>query len=232
MNNNQSPPITVLAAEGVGRQFKQMDQIITVIRDTSFSIAQGEIVGLLGPSGSGKSTLLHLCGLLEKPDQGSIQILGRSVNELNDNQRSLFRQNHLGFVYQYHHLLKDFSALENVMIPQLIAGYSKREARKKAADLLSQVNLSHRLHHRPGKLSGGEQQRVAIARALVNSPQILLADEPTGNLDTKTTEEVFLLLKTLAKAMNLSAIIATHNLELAKRMDRIMRVEDGVIHQL
>ena len=232
MNNNQSPPMTVLAAEGVGRQFKQMDQIITVIRDTSFSIAQGEIVGLLGPSGSGKSTLLHLCGLLEKPDQGSIQILGRSVNELNDNQRSLFRQNHLGFVYQYHHLLKDFSALENVMIPQLIAGYSKREARKKAADLLSQVNLSHRLHHRPGKLSGGEQQRVAIARALVNSPQILLADEPTGNLDTKTTEEVFLLLKTLAKAMNLSAIIATHNLELAKRMDRIMRVEDGVIHQL
>lgn len=232
MNNNQSPPMTVLAAEGVGRQFKQMDQIITVIRDTSFSIAQGEIVGLLGPSGSGKSTLLHLCGLLEKPDQGSIQILGRSVNELNDNQRSLFRQNHLGFVYQYHHLLKDFSALENVMIPQLIAGYSKREARKKAADLLSQVNLSHRLHHRPGKLSGGEQQRVAIARALVNSPQILLADEPTGNLDTKTTEEVFLLLKKLAKAMNLSAIIATHNLELAKRMDRIMRVEDGVIHQL
>ena len=232
MNNNQSPPITVLVADGVGRQFKQMDQIITVIRDTSFSIAQGEIVGLLGPSGSGKSTLLHLCGLLEKPDQGSIQILGRSVNELNDNQRSLFRQNHLGFVYQYHHLLKDFSALENVMIPQLIAGYSKREARKKAADLLSQVNLSHRLHHRPGKLSGGEQQRVAIARALVNSPQILLADEPTGNLDTKTTEEVFLLLKTLAKAMNLSAIIATHNLELAKRMDRIMRVEDGIIHQL
>ena len=230
MNNNQS--VTVLVAEGVGRQFKQMAEVITVIRDTSFSIAQGEIVGLLGPSGSGKSTLLHLCGLLEKPDQGSIQILGRSVNELNDNQRSLFRQNHLGFVYQYHHLLKDFSALENVMIPQLIAGYSKREARKKAADLLSQVNLSHRLHHRPGKLSGGEQQRVAIARALVNSPQILLADEPTGNLDTKTTEEVFLLLKTLAKAMNLSAIIATHNLDLAKRMDRIMRVEDGVIHQL
>ena len=232
MNNNQSPPITVLVADGVGRQFKQMDQIITVIRDSSFSMSQGEIVGLLGPSGSGKSTLLHLCGLLEKPDQGKIEILGQSVNELNDNQRSLFRQNHLGFVYQYHHLLKDFSALENVMIPQLIAGYSKREARKKAADLLSQVNLSHRLHHRPGKLSGGEQQRVAIARALVNSPQILLADEPTGNLDTKTTEEVFLLLKTLAKAMNLSAIIATHNLELAKRMDRIMRVEDGIIHQL
>ncbi|MBL0337759.1 MAG: ABC transporter ATP-binding protein [Rhodospirillaceae bacterium] len=232
MNNNQSPPITVLVADGVGRQFKQMDQIITVIRDSSFSMSQGEIVGLLGPSGSGKSTLLHLCGLLEKPDQGKIEILGQSVNELNDNQRSLFRQNHLGFVYQYHHLQKDFSALENVMIPQLIAGHSKREAQKKAADLLSQVNLSHRLHHRPGKLSGGEQQRVAIARALVNSPQILLADEPTGNLDTKTTEEVFLLLKNLAKAMNLSAIIATHNLDLAKRMDRIMRVEDGVIHQL
>lgn len=233
MNNN--PFLSnqvVLVADKIGRQFKQMDQVISVIHDTSFSIAQGEIVGLLGPSGSGKSTLLHICGLLEKPDQGKIEILGRSVNQLNDNQRSLFRQNHLGFVYQYHHLLKDFSALENVMIPQLIAGYSKKEARKKASDLLSQVNLSHRLHHRPGKLSGGEQQRVAVARALVNSPQILLADEPTGNLDTKTTEEVFSLLKNLTKAMNLSAIIATHNLELAKRMDRVMRLEDGVIHQL
>ena len=221
-----------LEIRGIKKSFGTGDSRVNVLKGLDLDIEKGEFCVLLGPSGSGKSTLLHLCGLLEKPDQGSIQILGRSVNELNDNQRSLFRQNHLGFVYQYHHLLKDFSALENVMIPQLIAGYSKREARKKAADLLSQVNLSHRLHHRPGKLSGGEQQRVAIARALVNSPQILLADEPTGNLDTKTTEEVFLLLKTLAKAMNLSAIIATHNLDLAKRMDRIMRVEDGVIHQL
>ncbi len=220
----------ILTLRSVSRKFRQYNGFLPVIRDCNFSIKSGKMVALLGPSGSGKSTLLHICGLLEQPDEGDVLVSGQSAAKLSDYRRSLLRQNYIGFVYQYHHLLKDFSALENVMIPQLIFGRSRVQAKQNALELLEKVKLSDRLNHRPGKLSGGEQQRVAIARALANNPKILLADEPTGNLDTKTTEEVFLLIQKLAREMGLAALIATHNLDLAKRMDEVMRIEDGKIH--
>lgn len=200
-----------------------------ILKSASLEIRPGEIVALVGPSGSGKSTLLHVAGLLEKPDAGQVIINGREVSGLSDNERTAIRRDTLGFVYQYHHLLAEFSALENIVIPQYLASRSKKDARTRASKLLGAMNLAERGDHRPGQLSGGEQQRVAIARALANRPQLLLADEPTGNLDPRTAALIFDGLIDMVRKEGLAAIIATHNFNLAARMDRAILIEDGVL---
>jgi lipoprotein-releasing system ATP-binding protein len=219
----------VLALAGVTRIFAQGGGRLEVIHDASFAIRRGEMVALVGPSGSGKSTLLHIAGLLERPSGGVIELAGRPVAGLADGARTALRRSTLGFVYQYHHLLPEFSALENVVLPQMIAGRPRREARLRGLELLRRVGLSERASHRPARLSGGEQQRVAIARALANQPALLLADEPTGNLDHHTADDAFALLTELVRGEGLAALIATHNLELARRMDRTMTIQDGVV---
>ena len=216
-----------LELRGVGRTFVQGERKLEVLKDVSLSLRPGEMVALVGPSGSGKSTLLYIAGLLERPDRGEILIEGQSCDVRNDARRTALRGKHLGFVYQFHHLLPEFSALENVVLPQLVAGKSGRQARDRATDLLKHLGLAERLGHRPARLSGGEQQRVAIARALANEPAVLLADEPTGNLDHDTAEEVFEQLQGLVRDRGLAGLIATHNMELASRMDRILRMQDG-----
>ena len=219
----------VLALSGVTRIFAQGGSRLEVIHDASFTIKRGEMVALVGPSGSGKSTLLHIAGLLERPSGGTIELAGRPVAGLADAARTALRRSMLGFVYQYHHLLPEFSALENVVLPQMIAGRPRREARKRALELLTHVGLAERASHRPARLSGGEQQRVAIARALANRPALLLADEPTGNLDHRSADEAFALLTELVRGDGLAALIATHNLDLAGRMDRTLTIQDGVV---
>jgi lipoprotein-releasing system ATP-binding protein len=219
-----------LALRGVRQSFPEAGGgRLRVIEDATVSIQRGEMVALIGPSGSGKSTLLHIAGLLEKPEAGEVWITGVAAHALNDAQRTELRRGTIGFVYQYHHLLPEFSALENVVLPQMIAGFPRRDASERAKELLGNVGLGERLAHRPAKLSGGEQQRVAIARGLANRPSLLLADEPTGNLDTHTAEDVFVLLVRLVHEMGLAALIATHNLELADRMDRRLTIHDGRI---
>ncbi len=202
---------------------------LDVLRGLELTIRHGEIVALVGPSGAGKSTLLHVAGLLEKPHKGRIFVNGRDCSRLGDDQRSAVRRREIGFVYQFHNLLPEFSALENVQIPQLIAGHDKGEAAERAAEVLGYLGLGERLEHRPAELSGGEQQRVAIARAVANGPRLLLADEPTGNLDPKTADKVFDILLKLVRASGLAGLIATHNLELAARMDRRVSLENGVL---
>ena len=187
------------------------------------------LVVVLGPNEAGKSTLLHVAGLLERPDAGEVVVTGTPCSRRTDGERTALRRARLGFVYQYHHLLPEFSALENVMLPQMIAGKRRAEARTRAAELLALVGLSERASHRPGRLSGGEQQRVAVARALANGPRVLLADEPTGNLDHRTAEAVFGELMKLVRDHDLAALVATHNLELAARMDRVLALQDGVV---
>lgn len=204
-------------------------QKLKILKRVSLTLKTGEIVALLGPSGSGKSTLLHVAGLLDKVDAGSIEILGHVCTGLNDRERTLIRRQKIGFVYQFHHLLPEFTALENVLMPKLISGDSFKDSQDQASNLLSNLGLSQRLTHKPSQLSGGEQQRVAIARALIHKPCLLLADEPTGNLDPKTSDVVFDELFRFAKASNLTALIATHNFELAGRMDRIVRLDQGVL---
>jgi len=216
-----------LELRGVGRTFVQGDRKLEVLKDVSLRLHPGELVALVGPSGSGKSTLLYIAGLLERPDHGEILIEGKNCDVRNDGRRTALRGQNLGFVYQFHHLLPEFSALENVILPQLIAGKSKRRARERARELLEHLGLAARLDHRPARLSGGEQQRVAIARALANEPAVLLADEPTGNLDHDTADEVFDQLHALVRGRGLAGLIATHNMELAGRMDRILRMQDG-----
>ena len=196
------------------------------MRDVDVTLARGETVALLGPSGSGKSSLLHIAGLLEKPSAGEVIIGGVSTANLNDAERTRIRRDVLGFVYQFHHLLPEFSALGNVMLPQLIAGNSRATAKSEAVRLLSALGLKDRVSHQPGQLSGGEQQRTAIARALANKPALLLADEPTGNLDPKTSDVVFDALLELVRGEGLAALIATHDRRLAERMDRVLRIED------
>ncbi len=217
----------VLEMRGVCRSFKQGKQSLQVLRGVDLEIAKGEIVALIGPSGSGKSTLLQLAGLLEKPTKGDIYLEGRKCSNVNDSIRTTLRKDYLGFVYQYHNLLGDFSALENVMIPQLIDGVKVKQAKDRAQWLLKRLGLEKRMSHRPAEMSGGEQQRVAIARALANMPKLLLADEPTGNLDPKTSEIVFTELLSIVKETGLSALVATHNFDLADRMDRKVKLEEG-----
>ena len=218
---------SALVLNDVVRTYRFAEHALEVLRGASLSIETGELVGLVGPSGSGKSTLLHLAGPLDWPDDGDVLVAGRSCQDMNDKERTLVRRNDIGFVYQFHHLLPEFSALENVMLPLMISGERRPVARTRARDLIDAVGLSDREAHRPARLSGGEQQRVALARALANEPRVLLADEPTGNLDVHTSAEVFDLLMSLVRATNLSALVATHNLELAGKMDRIITLEDG-----
>jgi lipoprotein-releasing system ATP-binding protein len=213
----------------VARTFKQAGTTLPVLRGVSLSLWPGEIAALVGPSGAGKSTLLHIAGLLEPPDGGQVLLAGRECGTMSDGERTELRRAQLGFVYQFHHLLPEFSALENVMLPQMIAGAGKAKARARAQELLGLVGLAQRTGHRPARLSGGEQQRVAIVRALANSPRVLLGDEPTGNLDLHTAEDVMGALIDLVRRTGLAALIATHNLELARRMDRILSLEEGVV---
>ncbi len=224
--------IPAIELKNVIKKFKQGSQSLEVLKGINLVVNPGEVVALVGQSGAGKSTLLQISGLLEQPSSGEIFFDGKKCSKLNDVQRTELRRDYVGFVYQYHNLLPDFNALENVMLPQLIAGVSTKLAEEKARWLLSKMKLDKRLKHRPSELSGGEQQRVAIARALANSPKLLLADEPTGNLDPKTSEIVFSELVSLVKDTGLAALIATHNFELAEKMDRKVRLQDGKIVDL
>ena len=225
---NDAAP-AALALEGVVRTFRQGPETLEVLRGVSFRIEPGQMVALVGPSGAGKSTLLQICGLLEKPDEGDVLIDGKSSIKLSDDARTEIRGNTLGFVYQYHHLLPEFSAIENVVLPQMILGLGRTQARERGSKLLAALGLSEREKHRPARLSGGEQQRVAVARALANSPSILLADEPTGNLDHQTADRVFKQLMQLVHGTGIAALVATHNNELAQQMDRILTLEDGLV---
>ena len=217
----------ILRLSKVTRSFQTEAGTLDVLRGVDLDIHAGEMVALVGPSGAGKSTMLQIAGLLEPPSSGSVEIDGKEATGLSDSQRTGLRRLTIGYVYQFHHLLPEFSALENVAMPQIIAGQPKRQAKDRATALLDQVGLSHRLDHRPSRLSGGEQQRTAIARALGNNPKLLLADEPTGNLDHTTADAVFDLLMDLIHGSGTGALVATHNLDLAKRMSRIVEMQDG-----
>jgi len=223
---NEAP---ILELCNVIKTYRQGKQKLEVLGGIDLRIQSGEITALVGQSGAGKSTLLQIAGLLDKPTSGKILINGENIAKVSDDVRTSLRRDYIGFVYQYHNLLGDFSALENVMMPMLIAGVKKHEAEDKASFLLNKLKLAHRLHHRPAELSGGEQQRVAIARALANGPRLLLADEPTGNLDPNTAEEVFDLLLSVIRETGLAALIATHNMDLASRMDRQLKLLGGKI---
>jgi lipoprotein-releasing system ATP-binding protein len=221
-----------LFLHGISRQFHQGDSTLDVLKSAELAVWPGQSVALVGPSGAGKSTLLHIAGLLEHPDSGEVYIDGVATSHLSDTQRTRIRRNDIGFVYQFHHLLPEFSAVENVMLPQMIRGLSQREAGTRSAELLTYLGLKERLTHRPAELSGGEQQRVAIARAVANAPRLLLADEPTGNLDVHTSEHVFETLTQLVRASGLATIIATHNLDIAAQMDRRVTIRDGLVVEL
>jgi lipoprotein-releasing system ATP-binding protein len=217
----------VLSIRGLERTYETAAGGLTVLRGVDLDVAPGEIVGLIGPSGSGKSSLLHAAGLLEHPNAGEITVLGVECSKLDDRERSRIRLSTIGFVYQFHHLLPEFSALDNVALPQMIAGKPRNAAQDRARGLLSELGLAERVDHQPAQLSGGEQQRVAIARALANSPRLLLADEPTGNLDPHTSGAVFDSLYALARKTGVACLVATHNLELARHMDRVLALKDG-----
>ncbi|OYX00855.1 MAG: ABC transporter [Caulobacter vibrioides] len=217
----------VLALRGLERVYKTEAGDLPVLRGVDLDVYPGEVVGLIGPSGSGKSSLLHSAGLLERPDAGLVALEGRDCSKLSERARTRIRLGTVGFVYQFHHLLPEFSALENVAMPLTIAGRGRREAEARAKDLLEGLGLGHRLNHQPAQMSGGEQQRVAIARALANRPKLLLADEPTGNLDPATSAAVFQSLYQVCREQGVAAVIATHNMELARFMDRVGALKDG-----
>jgi lipoprotein-releasing system ATP-binding protein len=221
------PP--ALQLEAVERRYIQGESTLEILSGASLSVWPGESVALIAPSGAGKSTLLHIAGLLEHPDSGEVTICERATTKLPDSERTSIRRSDIGFIYQFHHLLPEFTALENVMLPQMILGLSRGEAKARAEDLLAFLGLAKRLDHRPAELSGGEQQRVAIARAVANAPRVLLADEPTGNLDPGTADLVFETLTKLVQATELAAVIATHNLALAGRMTRRVTLQEGKI---
>ncbi|MBO6918052.1 MAG: ABC transporter ATP-binding protein [Rhizobiaceae bacterium] len=229
ISNAQDLAMELLAVE---RHYKQGDEKLTILNGVNFKLNRGETVALIAPSGAGKSTLLHMAGLLERPDGGEVIIDGVACSDLSDEQRTDVRGKKIGFVYQFHHLLPEFSASENVVIPQLISGLDKKEAESRAKELLEYLKLGHRISHRPTELSGGEQQRVAIARAVANAPSVLLADEPTGNLDPETATYVFEALEALVKQSGLSAMVATHNHDLARQMDRCVTLKDGQLVEL
>lgn len=218
----------VLTLQGISKAYhKGKSNEISILKDLNFNLNKGEVVGLVAPSGAGKSTLLHIAGLLDTADEGRVSIDGVDQTGLSDRALTRTRRQSVGFIYQFHHLLPEFSAIENIVLPQMANGCGRDQAAARAADLLDRVGLSDRGSHRPAELSGGEQQRVAFCRAMANAPKILLADEPTGNLDPTTSDTVFAVLIDLVKETGLSALIATHNLELAKRMDRMVKLEDG-----
>jgi len=225
--NQQQWPLLFLSQ--VGRTYKQADTNLHILKGVNLAVWPGELVALVAPSGEGKSTLLHCAALLEKPDSGEVYIATQPTVGLSDVERTAIRRTKIGFIYQFHHLLNDLSALENVMLPQLIFGLSEEEAHKRALEILSFLGLSHRLSHRPSELSGGEQQRVAIARAIANRPGLILGDEATGNLDTKTAENVFSLLVYLTKTLQFAALIATHNENLAAQADRRVFLREGLL---
>ncbi len=225
-------PRTVLQLAAVERHYGEGETMLSILKGADLQLRSGETVALVAPSGTGKSTLLHLAGLLEHPDGGEVLVGNRPCNDLSDDERTAMRRTDIGFVYQFHHLLPEFSAVENIMMPQLIAGLSKQEARERAVQLLDYMRIGHRAEHRPSELSGGEQQRVAIARAVANAPRILLADEPTGNLDPTTASYVFEALEALVRQSGLAALIATHNHELAGRMDRRVTIEGGKVVEM
>ena len=225
MNDNAS----VLDIVDMERTYGGGEHSLTVLKEANLQIYAGEMVALVAPSGTGKSTLLHSAGLLERPDDGEVFINGTPTRTMKDSDRTLLRRSSVGFVYQFHHLLPEFSAAENLMVPQMVAGISKNLARERALELLSYMRLEHRAEHRPSELSGGEQQRVAIARAVANTPSLLLADEPTGNLDPETSDHVFAMLYKLVRETGLAALIATHNHDLARQMDRAVTLESGKI---
>ena len=218
----------VLRLSGIGKSYNPgQPNEVNVLRGIDLTVAAGEVVALVAPSGAGKSTLLHIAGLLDTPDAGTVEIGGTDMTGQSDRKRTGVRRRDVGFIYQFHHLLPEFSAVENIVLPQLANGVSQSEAQTRALSLLDEVGIGHRADHRPAALSGGEQQRVAFCRALANAPRLLLADEPTGNLDPTTSDQVFAALMTLVRGTGLSAVIATHNLELAARMDRQIRLEAG-----
>jgi len=223
------PQAPVVRLTGLTRSFEQGGVKIDVLRGIDLTIMPGEIVALLGPSGTGKSTLLQAVGLLEGGFGGRIEMVGTDASDLPSSERTTLRRNHLGFVYQFHHLLPDFSAEENVMLPQLVSGVARPAALERARALLGSLGLGHRLTHRPSQLSGGEQQRVAVARALANKPHLVLADEPTGNLDEVTSDKVLAQFLELVRGQGSAALVATHNERLAQRMDRVVRIHDGVL---
>jgi lipoprotein-releasing system ATP-binding protein len=218
-----------LALKGVHRHYGQGDTVVRVLEAADLTVHSGELVALVAPSGAGKSTLLHISGLLEKPQDGEVEIVGTPTSKLGDRARTLLRRTTVGYVYQFHHLLPEFSALENVSIPQMIAGKTQREADERSRQLLGMLGVAPRAVHRPAELSGGEQQRVAIARAAANHPRVILADEPTGNLDPGTSDLVFEALRQLIREEGAAALIATHNFDLARRADRIVTIANGLI---
>ncbi|HEX3506079.1 MAG TPA: ABC transporter ATP-binding protein [Xanthobacteraceae bacterium] len=230
LTDHEEQPILFL--HGVSRHFSQGDSRLDILRDAELAVWPGQSVALVAPSGTGKSTLLHIAGLLEHPNSGEVYIDGVATSPLSDAQRTLIRRTEIGFVYQFHHLLPEFSALENVIMPQMIRGLSRGEAATRATELLSYLGLKERLTHRPAELSGGEQQRVAIARAVANAPRLLLADEPTGNLDVHTAERVFGTFNQLVRASGLAAVIATHNMDIAAQMDRRVTLREGAVVEL
>lgn len=221
-----------LFLEKVERRYEQAGAPLEILRGADFRLWSGQSVALVAPSGAGKSTLLHVAGLLEKPDAGEVFVAGQGTVAMADDARTALRRTEIGFVYQFHHLLPEFSALENIMLPQMIGGLSSHQARARAEQLLDYLGLRKRARHRPAELSGGEQQRVAIARAVANGPRVLLADEPTGNLDPKTAHHVFEALDMIVRATGLATLIATHNMELAARMDRRVTLQDGLLVEL
>ncbi|MEO1649363.1 MAG: ABC transporter ATP-binding protein [Pseudomonadota bacterium] len=229
---DMSDPQAILKLVDLRRTFRQGEREIHVLAGADAELYPGEAVALVGPSGAGKSTLLQTAGLLETPDSGAVIINGRDCAKMNDEERTRVRRAEMGFVYQFHQLLPEFSAAENVMLPQLIRGVSDRDALRRAEELLVGLGLKDRMHHRPPELSGGEQQRTAIARALANQPQLILADEPTGNLDPETSERVFSDLMTLIEQTGVAALIATHNLDLAHRMHRVLELRQGQLHEM
>ena len=224
--------IPILYLHQVERHYSQGETTLDILRGADLALWPGQSVALVGPSGAGKSTLLHLAGLLEHPDSGEVYIAGQATAHLPDAERTRIRRTDIGFVYQSHHLLPEFTALENVMLPQLIRGLGRSEAKKRAIELLDYLGLKARVSHRPAEMSGGEQQRVAIARAVANAPRILLADEPTGNLDVHTAEHVFTAFTQLVRASGLATIIATHNMDIAARMDRRVTLREGLVVEL
>jgi lipoprotein-releasing system ATP-binding protein len=221
-----------LRLAGVHRHFGEGDKLVRVLEAADLTVESGELVAIVAPSGAGKSTLLHLCGLLERPQSGEITITGTPTSKLSERGRTLLRRGTIGYVYQFHHLLPEFSALENVSIPQLIAGKGPAEANKRSGELLDLLQVGPRATHRPAELSGGEQQRVAIARAAANHPKVILADEPTGNLDPATSDLVFAALQSLIRDEGAAGLIATHNHDLARRADRIVTLKDGLVQPL